>query len=311
MLSLRKSASAMNLRKTDRSELNLFPALSFLVVCFIGGYFLWATKDALPSEADNTDFRYAPSRAKELAQELDSIYSCKSGPGMEEFLETWHRKYTSNAPAPDKPERHAAERLQSLYHPLQSRPDASSEGFSERFGLPLRRYPIAIDVLYRRGQHVRLLLRKLPPTFPTDGFTFSAKGAYYRVLDDFRPQIRQAGLKQLYLTDEYKDALELFLEKNGYWPDEERTSAESGRKRMRFLQNYWYVINGHWEGWHLGIPAIGYIVLNKSLDKAVAEVVEEYTGSGVLLQDVSGWKEVGGLIIGRNNPYACAPYSIR
>lgn len=66
MLSLRKSASAMNLRKTDRSELNLFPALSFLVVCFIGGYFLWATKDALPSEADNTDFRYAPSRAKEL-----------------------------------------------------------------------------------------------------------------------------------------------------------------------------------------------------------------------------------------------------
>ena len=101
MLSLRKSASAMNLRKTDRSELNLFPALSFLVVCFIGGYFLWATKDALPSEADNTDFRYAPSRAKELAQELDSIYSCKSGPGMEEFPETWHRKYTSNASAPD------------------------------------------------------------------------------------------------------------------------------------------------------------------------------------------------------------------
>ena len=100
MLSLRKSASAMNLRKTDRSELNLFPALSFLVVCFIGGYFLWATKDALPSEADNTDFRYAPSRAKELAQELDSIYSCKSGPGMEKFLETWHRKYTSNASAP-------------------------------------------------------------------------------------------------------------------------------------------------------------------------------------------------------------------
>lgn len=91
----------MNLRKTDRSELNLFPALSFLVVCFIGGYFLWATKDALPSEADNTDFRYAPSRAKELAQELDSIYSCKSGPGMEEFPETWHRKYTSNASAPD------------------------------------------------------------------------------------------------------------------------------------------------------------------------------------------------------------------
>lgn len=115
-------------------------------------------------------------------------------------------------------------------------------------------------------------------------------------MDDFRPQIRQAGLKQLYLTDEYKDALELFLEKNGYWPDEERTSAESGRKRMRFLQNYWYVINGHWEGWHLGIPAIGYIVLNKSLDKAVAEVVEEYNGSGVLLHKThSGWKEVGGL----------------
>ena len=42
--------------------------------------------------------------------------------------------------------------------------------------------------------------------------------------------------------------------------------------------------------------AIGYIVLNKSLDKAVAEVVEEYNGSGVLLHKThSGWKEVGGL----------------
>lgn len=67
-----------------------------------------------------------------------------------------------------QPERHAAERLQSLYHPLQSRPDASSEGFPERFGLPLRRYPIAIDVLYRRGQHVRLLLRKLPSSHISD-----------------------------------------------------------------------------------------------------------------------------------------------
>jgi len=54
--------------------------------------------------------------------------------------------------------------------------------------------------------------------------------------------------------------------------------------------------SGHWEGWHLGIPAIGYIVLNKSLDKAVAEVVEEYNGSGVLLHKThSDWKEVGGL----------------
>ena len=131
-------------------------------------------------------------------------------------------------------------------------------------------------------------------------------------MDDFRPQIRQAGLKQLYLTDEYKDALELFLEKNGYWPDEERTSAESGRKRMRFLQNYWYVINGHWEGWHLGIPAIGYIVLNKSLDKAVAEVVEEYNGAASFyIRRIRTGKKWADFIIGRNNPYACAPYSIR
>lgn len=89
---------------------------------------------------------------------------------------------------------------------------------------------------------------------------------------------------------------------NCFWRKTDTGPTKSGhpqnraRKRMRFLQNYWYVINGHWEGWHLGIPAIGYIVLNKSLDKAVAEVVEEYNGSGVLLHKThSDWKEVGGL----------------
>lgn len=298
MLSLRKSASAMNLRKTDRSELNLFPALSFLVVCFIGGYFLWATKDALPSEADNTDFRYAPSRAKELAQELDSIYSCKSGPGMEEFPETWHRKYTSNASAPDNQN----DTLRNVYNLFTTlfNPDPTLRPRGFRSDSAYRYVVIQSQLTFcvaEDGMFDYYYESSPPPTFPTDGFYLLRKaGAYYRVLDDFRPQIRQAGLKQLYLTDEYKDALELFLEKNGYWPVEERTSAESGRKRMRFLQNYWYVINGHWEGWHLGIPAIGYIVLNKSLDKAVAEVVEEYNGSGVLLHKThSGWKEVGGL----------------
>ena len=167
MLSLRKSASAMNLHKTDRSELNLFPALSFLVVCFIGGYFLWATKDALPSEADNTDFRYAPSRAKELAQELDSIYSCKSGPGMEKFLETWHRKYTSNASAPGNQNdtlRNVYNLFTTLFNPD---PTLRPRGFRSD-SAPLRRYPIAIDVLYRRGRHVRLLLRKLPSSHISD-----------------------------------------------------------------------------------------------------------------------------------------------
>ena len=203
MLSLRKSASAMNLRKTDRSELNLFPALSFLVVCFIGGYFLWATKDALPSEADNTDFRYAPSRAKELAQELDSIYSCKSGPGMEEFPETWHRKYTSNASAPDNQN----DTLRNVYNLFTTlfNPDPTLRPRGFRSDSAYRYVVIQSQLTFcvaEDGMFDYYYESSPPPTFPTDGFYLLRKaGAYYRVLDDFRPQIRQAGLKQLYLTD--------------------------------------------------------------------------------------------------------------
>ena len=181
MLSLRKSASAMNLRKTDRSELNLFPALSFLVVCFIGGYFLWATKDALPSEADNTDFRYAPSRAKELAQELDSIYSCKSGPGMEEFLETWHRKYTSNASAPDNQNdtlRNVYNLFTTLFNPdptLRPRGFRSDSAYRYVVIQSQLTFCVAEDSMFDYYYE-----SSPPPTFPTDGFYLLRKaGAYY------------------------------------------------------------------------------------------------------------------------------------
>ena len=171
MLSLRKSASAMNLRKTDRSELNLFPALSFLVVCFIGGYFLWATKDALPSEADNTDFRYAPSRAKELAQELDSIYSCKSGPGMEEFLETWHRKYTSNASAPGNQN----DTLRNVYNLFTTlfNPDPTLRPRGFRSDSAYRYVVIQSQLTFciaEDGMFDYYYESSPPPTFPTDGF---------------------------------------------------------------------------------------------------------------------------------------------
>lgn len=197
MLSLRKSASAMNLRKTDRSELNLFPALSFLVVCFIGGYFLWATKDALPSEADNTDFRYAPSRAKELAQELDSIYSCKSGPGMEKFLETWHRKYTSNASAPGNQN----DTLRNVYNLFTTlfNPDPTLRPRGFRSDSAYRYVVIQSQLTFciaEDGMFDYYYESSPPPTFPTDGFYLLRKaGAYYRVLDDFRPQIPASGVK--------------------------------------------------------------------------------------------------------------------
>ncbi|MBS4766616.1 hypothetical protein KG007_10415 [Alistipes sp. kh20] len=288
----------MNLRKTDHSGLNLFLVLSFLIVCFIGGYFLWTTKDVLPLEADNTDFLYAPSRANELTQELDSIYSCKSGPRMEKFLDTWHRKYTSNASTLGKQN----DTLRNVYNLFTTlfNPDPTLRPRGYRSDSAYRYVVIQSQLMFCVAEDSMFdyyYESSPPPKFPTDGFYLLREaGAYYKILTDFRPQIRQAGLKRLYLTDEYKDALELFLGKNGYWPDEDQTSAESGRKRMRFLQNYWYIINGHWEGWNLGIPQIGYIVLNKSLDKAVVEVLGEYNGNGVLLHKThSGWKEVKGL----------------
>lgn len=157
---------------------------------------------------------------KELAQELDSIYSCKSGPGMEEFLETWHRKYTSNASAPGNQNdtlRNVYNLFTTLFNPAPTlRPRGFRSDSAYRYVVIQSQLTFCIaedgmfDYYYKSSP---------PPTFPTDGFYLLRKaGAYYRVLDDFRPQIRQAGLKQLYLTDEYKDALELFLEKTDTGP---------------------------------------------------------------------------------------------
>lgn len=288
----------MNRLKTDCSRQNLFLPLSFLVICFIGGFFLWATKDVLPLEPDNTDFLYAPSRAKELAQELDSIYSCRSGTMMEEFLDIWHRKYTSNASTTGKQNdtlRNVYNLFTTLFNPdLKLRPRGYRNDTNYRYVViqPQLTFCIAEDEAFDYYYE-----SDPPPTFPTDGFYLLCQaGAYVRVLEDFRPQIRQPTLKRLYLTNDYKDALELFLGKNERFPAEDQRPWESSKERMLFLQNYWYIINGHWEGWNYGIPQIGYMVLNKSLDKAVVEIREEYCGDGMLLHKKhSGWKEVNGL----------------
>lgn len=120
---------------------------------------------------------------KELAQELDSIYSCKSGPGMEEFLETWHRKYTSNASAPGNQNdtlRNVYNLFTTLFNPAPTlRPRGFRSDSAYRYVVIQSQLTFCIA---EDGMFDYYYESSPPPTFPTDGFYLLRKaGAYYRV----------------------------------------------------------------------------------------------------------------------------------
>lgn len=97
-------------------------------------------------------------------------------------------------------------------------------------------------------------------------------------LEDFYPKVDLNEGKVLHLTKRYEDELNLFLgaEEQPFGKGSIMAPAKpkgETLKRYEFIRNYIPVLYGHWGGyWHLIThPEIGYVILDKELDQAIAE----------------------------------------
>jgi len=110
-------------------------------------------------------------------------------------------------------------------------------------------------------------------------------------LTDFRPSLDIAPCKALYLTDEYKTAIEKYL---GMDYSEVGTGdimnpampKDKSRDHYQILRNYIPVLMGHWGGyWHIEThPYVFYIILNKDLSKALVNFRIGYQGGETILE---------------------------
>ena len=117
-------------------------------------------------------------------------------------------------------------------------------------------------------------------------------------ISDFRPPVDMNPNKVLYLTEEYKKALNIFLGSEstelgeGGIMNPSRPQEES-QKRYEFLRTYIPILHGHWGGyWHIEThPEISRIFINKKLNKAKISFRVGYQGGDAILSKTgNNWR---------------------
>jgi len=131
----------------------------------------------------------------------------------------------------------------------------------------------------------------------TDSFNmFYALNPSKYSISDFRPPLNLDKSKVLYLTPEYKSAINDFLgaeatelgEGNIMNPSRPKgTSAE----RYSMLRPFIPILHGHDSGWNIETnPTVDLITFNKSLTKAIVQFIVGYQGGeATLIRSNSGW----------------------
>ncbi|MCM4165977.1 MULTISPECIES: hypothetical protein [unclassified Arenibacter] len=106
--------------------------------------------------------------------------------------------------------------------------------------------------------------------------SYSSEDVRKITIENFRPSIHVNPDSTLYLTSEYENALNKFLEDDSSEVGEENIMNPSqpkneSKRRYDFLRKYIPILHGHWGGlWHLEThPEINLIVLDKTLSKAL------------------------------------------
>ena len=120
----------------------------------------------------------------------------------------------------------------------------------------------------------------------------------FNSISNFRPPVDLKSGNVLYLTDEYEEALNIFLGSqstelgDGGIMNPSMPSGES-EKRYLFLRQYIPILHGHWGGyWHIEThPHIYTITFNKKLNKARAFFRVGYMGGEATLEKVGiNWR---------------------
>jgi len=104
-----------------------------------------------------------------------------------------------------------------------------------------------------------------------------------KLLTNFRPTTSIDPRKQLYLTNEYKDALKSFLGKShsevgeGYIMNPAQPKDESLYK-FRFVRQYLPILEGHWGGyWYLEtFPIVYRIIFDENFENAFVDFRDGY-----------------------------------
>lgn len=282
---------------------NIFPYLSCFLICCYGLFYVEAMKEYVPPKPSKTVYNAtqadSPVAKEQSIRELETAYARKSPQAIEAFLENWHRKYPANETSIgylNDTLRTVYKLFGALFKPdLTCRPTGRHSDTLYRYAVvgPRIVFHVIADTVFDRFYSCGNKLGYYDYDKPI-------RGRHYSVVENFRPQIRIPGLKSLYLTDDYKNILDVFLgnvnrkSTAGNITPPVR-SEEERRERWLFLQNYLYVFHGHWGGyWRYDMPpSVNFIILNESLDKAIVELCYNYSGNGLLLhKEASEWQQI-------------------
>jgi hypothetical protein len=292
----------MKRHSSSNKSWNIFPCLSLLIILFSTFFYIWTgilyVPPEIPKTVYNADTDPISIPADGLVRELENAFTLHSPRRMERFLRNWHRRFRQNETTLGAQN----DTLRAVY-----------DLFAVVFNPNLLRRPTGAqsDSPYRYAViQQEILFYTFNDTYFDRNFTSSTSRYHtlrlpdgrYSIIENFRPQIKNPEIKSLYLSDDYRKAFDLFLgtydfsetlNEGGSLMNRVRFSPES-RERWFFLQDFLYIQAGHWGGYWLyeTPPWIGFILLNKSLDKAVVELRANYSGVEILFhKTASGWEK--------------------
>jgi hypothetical protein len=254
--------------------------------------------------------------SQELTEQLEKAYTNKSHSDLKEFFKNWESSIkTSDFESLNDTNKAIYEIYKEFYTPNH----LSRIGYSE-WGNNIYRRPkyfvIQDEIYYGITQTLYLdtiEINKLLDNYPP-GVTYkmaidsssNRKNFLYRLimehldiikkdtLENFRPEIKIPMNKTLFLSNEYRIAINTFLDKE---LDSTMTFSEKVKgkthKRQKYLNRYIKIIQGHWgKYWYIEThPYVNSILIDKNLERAKVYFRLVYQhGEADLVKTEEGWQ---------------------
>lgn len=109
-------------------------------------------------------------------------------------------------------------------------------------------------------------------------------------INNFKPPINFENKSTLYLTDDYRVTLNLFLKPNTSDIDKD-DHVELGKvlddswKKSLFIKQYLQIVPAHWDGWYIEThPKVHIIYLNKELNWARIDFRYGHAGGMIIMK---------------------------
>lgn len=190
---------------------------------------------------------------------LEEIYLHSSEMEFEQYLNEWNDKYK---PIPNDEQNYLTDTLRNVYKIYQEFYDP----------LDLRKYCTTgrcpeFGVDFYDGLEYIIVQNEIRYTFN--------EYEDHKTISFFFPKV-DVDAKVLYLTNEYEEELNAFLDRDVH---------EDIQARYEFINTKIRVVPGHWFGWHfLTHPEVSMIYMNTEMDSAKVNFRIIYEGGEAVLQ---------------------------